>query len=326
LVIRRHLRPWLLLFAAVVVLGGAYAYVGTRIYDDLSVAHANCDGEWSRQSPARFSVKGIDTSPLVMPNYEDVTIPSRDQGILVSGWFIPAARPGAPAVVVVHGLNSCKREDRILLAGGLLHKHGFGVLLMDMRNHGSSTVQNGRYAGGTKEYRDVLGAWDWLISAKSIAPRHVGLMGFSLGAATVLIATGEEPRVAATWEDSSYADVGTALRAELARNGYPTWFEYAGYMAARVESGDDLTTLSPAGAMAKLRGRPVFITHGTADTRLSVTYASDLAADIRAAGGTVDPWIVPGSEHVDAILDHPEEYERRLVDFFSRTIGAPPVD
>jgi dipeptidyl aminopeptidase/acylaminoacyl peptidase len=232
----------------------------------------------------------------------------------------------APAVVVVHGHDSCKREDRILLAAGLLRRHGFGVLLIDMRNHGDSTVQNARYAGGTKEYRDVLGAWDWLVSARGLSPQHIGLMGFSLGAATVLIATGEEQRVAATWEDSSYANVGEAVRAELARNGYPTWFEYAGYMAARFESSDDLTTLSPAGAMAKLHGRPVFITHGTADTRLSVAYASELADAIRAGGGTVDPWIVPGSGHVGAILDQTAEYERRLVAFFDSTIGTPAGD
>ncbi|TME81604.1 MAG: alpha/beta hydrolase, partial [Chloroflexi bacterium] len=231
--LRRHLRVWLLI-AVVVVLGGAYLYVGTRIYDELSVVHAGCDGRWQGQTPANFSVGGVDMTGLRMPGYEDVRIPSRDPGVTLSSWFVPSAVANAPAVVVVHGMNSCKREARILLAAGLLHRHGFSVLLMDMRNHGDSTVQNGHYAGGTKEYRDVLGAWDWLVSTSGLSPHHVGLMGFSLGAATVLIATGEEQRVAATWEDSSYAEVGETIRAELARKGYPTWLEYAGYTAARI--------------------------------------------------------------------------------------------
>jgi hypothetical protein len=38
---------------------------------------------------------------------------------------------------------------------------------------------------------------------------------------------------------------------------------------------------------------------------------------------TVDPWIVSGAEHVAAIVDHPAEYEERLVAFFDRTIGPP---
>jgi uncharacterized protein len=308
----------------VVAMTAGYLVVGMGIYDKLSVAHPNCDGRWTGRTPASFSLDKVNAQAYRMPRYEPVTIPSRDAGISLSAWWIPSDTGAtAPAVVIVHGLNSCKREDALLLAAGMLHRHGDSVLLFDLRNHGDSTIQNGRYAGGTKEYRDVLGAWDWLVHAKGLAPAHVGLMGFSLGAATALIATGEESRVAAMWEDSSYADLGAAIRAELTRNGYPTWFEYAAYVAARVETGDDLTTLSPSRAVVKLHGRPLFITQGTADTRLSVQYATDLAHDYRVAGGTVDPWIVPGSEHTAAIVDHPAEYEQRLVAFFDRSIGPP---
>jgi dipeptidyl aminopeptidase/acylaminoacyl peptidase len=319
-------RPRLLLGIAllVVALTAGYLLAGTHIYDMLSVAHPNCDGHWTGRTPASFSLDKVNAQPYRMSLYESVTIPSRDAGISLSAWWIPSdAGATAPAVVIVHGLNSCKREGALLLAAGMLHRHGDSVLLFDLRNHGDSTIQNGRYAGGTKEYRDVLGAWDWLINTKSLAPAHIGLMGFSLGAATALIATGEESRVAAMWEDSSYADIGAAIRAELARNSYPTWFEYAAYVAARVETGDDLTALSPVRAVLKLHGRPLFITQGTADTRLSVQYATDLANAYRAAGGTVDPWIVPGSEHTAAIVDHPAEYEQRLVAFFDRSIGPP---
>jgi uncharacterized protein len=310
----------------VVALTAGYLVVGMGIYDKLSVAHPNCDGRsgFLRNTPASFSVGKMSAQAYLMPRYETEAIPSRDTSVSLSAWWIPSdAAATAPAVVLVHGLNSCKRADELLLAAGMLHRHGYSVLLFDLRNHGDSTIQNGRYAGGTKEYRDVLGAWDWLVNEKGLPPAHVGLMGFSLGAATALIATGEEARVAATWEDSGYADLGAALRAELARNAYPTWFEYAAYVVARVETGDDLTTLSPARAVTKLHGRPLFITHGTADTRLSVQYATDLANEYRAGGGTVDPWIVPGSEHVAAIVDHPAEYEQRLIAFFDRSIGPP---
>jgi dipeptidyl aminopeptidase/acylaminoacyl peptidase len=317
-------RRLLLGVVLLVALTAGYLVAGMGIYDELSVAHAKCEGAWADRTPSAFSIDRVDSRSFLMPRFEDVTIPSREAGISLSGWWVVSdARSDAPAVLIVHGLNSCKRSDDLLLAAGMLHRRGYSVLLIDFRNHGDSTVQNGRYAGGTKEYRDVLGAWDWLVGKRAIAPAHVGLMGFSLGAATALIAAGEEPRVAATWEDSGYADVGVAIRAELARNGYPTWFEYAAYAAARVETGDDLTTLSPERAVIRLHGRPLFITHGTADTRLSVQYASDLAAAYRAGGGTIDPWIVSGSEHVAAIVDHPAEYEERLVAFLDRTIGPP---
>lgn len=305
-----------------VALIGAYLYASSLVYDKLSVVVANCGGRFASNTPSAYTVQGVDTSRYLMPTYEDVTLQSRDPAISVSAWYVPPDQGSATsAVVIVHGFDSCKREDRILLAAGMLHRGGVAVLLIDLRNHGDSAVINGRYAGGTREYRDALGAWDWLVNIRGFAPGRVGLFGMSLGAATVLIAMGEEPRVPAAWEDSSYADVDVAIQAELARNGYPTYLRFGGYLLARLH-GDDLTSLSPIGAVAKLNGRPIFITHGAADRRLSVQYALDLAAADRANGGAVDPWIVPGADHTQAIVLQPAEYERHLDSFFGSTIGG----
>jgi dipeptidyl aminopeptidase/acylaminoacyl peptidase len=73
--------------------------------------------------------------------------------------------------------------------------------------------------------------------------------------------------------------------------------------------------------MLRLGGRPVFITHGTEDTRLDVHYAHQLVTAGATAGVGTESWIVDGSGHADAIVDHPAEYERRLVDFFERSLG-----
>jgi dipeptidyl aminopeptidase/acylaminoacyl peptidase len=202
----------------------------------------------------------------------------------------------------------------------MLHRNGFAVLLIDLRDHGDSTFEDGRYAGGTEEYRDVLGAWDWLREARDLPPDRIGLLGVSLGAATALIAAGEERAVAAAWEDSSYADIEVAIRAELVREHYPAILQAGGILMARVLSGDDLASLSPIGGVRKLGTRPLFITHGTDDQRLSVDYAHDLEAARRSVGGIVESWIVEGADHVDAMALHPAEYEERLVDFFDRTI------
>ena len=204
----------------------------------------------------------------------------------------------------------------------MLHRAGIAALLVDLRNHGDSTVVNGRFAGGTREYRDALAGWDWLVNARGFRPDRVGLFGQSLGAATALIATGEEPRVGAVWADSSYGDLDLAIQAELTRNGYPTFVRYGGYAMAWLRSGDDLLSLSPLGAVAKLDGRPIYITHGTADTRVSPAYAADLAAVVRAHGGSVDPWMVEGAEHTQAIVLQPAEYDQRLVTFFQAALAG----
>ncbi|MGZ9275856.1 MAG: alpha/beta hydrolase [Candidatus Limnocylindrales bacterium] len=314
------------LVTVVVTLGivgyGAASYV---VWDELTAVPGGCHAEWAANDPTSFTYDiavTVDTAPYLMPEPAAVTVPSRHAGIDVSGWWVPAADPGAPAVVVVHGHTACKRDPAVLLPAGMLHRAGLSVLLIDLRDHGDSTREDGRYAGGTEEYLDVLGAWDWLQAEGGIPADRIGLLGISLGAATVLIAAGEEPGVAATWEDSSYADIAVAIRAELRRNGYPEILEIGGVTAARIISGDDLTSRSPLEAINRMRGRDLFITHGTADDRLSVTYASDLLAAAQAAGVQAASWIVPGAGHAHAMGLELAEYETRLTTFFATTIGS----
>jgi len=308
-----------------------YAAGGAVVYNRLSLVSANCpnfSAEQLENSPAAFTtVTGSDTDvqPYQMATFQTVDFPSREDNVNINAWYVPAQdvdETTAPAVILVHGVNSCKRSASILMPAGMLNKAGFNVLMIDLRNHGDSQVVDGRYAAGTVEYRDVLGAWDWLVNEKGFAPEKIGLFGTSLGAATVLIAMGEEPRVAATWEDSSYADINNVIDAELARNGFPTVLSSASVMMGKVISSRDVTARSPLATIAKLDGRPLFITHGTADTRLSVQYAYDLIAAAEAEGAAVGSWIVEGSTHVGAMFDHPAEYEQKLVSFFTTSIGG----
>jgi len=313
--------------ALALILGIAYLGTGAVIYNIVSSVKPGCEAhlENLKNTPTVFSAADMETdlTPFQMPAYQDVKFPSRDDHLTIDGWYVPAQDADenqAPAVILVHGLNDCKRSPFILMPAGMLNHTGFNVLMIDLRDHGDSQYEDGRFAAGTEEYRDALGAWDWLVNEKHIPPERIGLFGESLGAATVLIAMGEEPRVAAAWEDSSYADIQTAIVAELGRYGMPTFFEPAGILMGKLLSGDDITARSPLAAIAHLNGRPLFITHGDKDTRLSVQYAYDLAAAVRAQGGQIDPWIVPGSEHIMAMFDHTANYQQKLIAFFRKSL------
>jgi dipeptidyl aminopeptidase/acylaminoacyl peptidase len=317
---RRLAIGWTILLAG---LAWLYLLMGAVVYDRLARVSDGCAGAPAETSPAYFAWDDLDTRPYLMPDYEEVTFASRDPRITVSGWYVPSVSdPGGPAVVVVHGLYGCKRQAGVLTAAGMLHRHGFSVLLIDLRDHGGSTIEDGRHAGGTDEYQDVLGAWDWL-QARGHPAERIGLYGQSLGAATVLIASGAEPHVAATWEDSSYGSIDEAISDELTRGGYPTFLAPAGVLAARLLAGDDLLSPNTLDAARKLGGRALFVTHGDADQRLSVRFASQIAAAARAAGSQVEPWIIKGADHVQGIRLESAEYERRLVDFFRRALGDP---
>lgn len=314
---RRAVKILAVTVIAVVVFG--YGAASAVTWDRLTKVDGACHPEWAQNDPTSFHDPDhpqVDTAAYAMPRPEDVTFPSRDPAVTISGWWIPSADPTAPAIVVVHGHTSCKRDDDVLLPAGMVYRRGFSVLLIDLRDHGDSTHEDLRYAGGTEEFADVLGAWDWLQSTRSIPAGRIGLLGISLGAATVLIASGEEPDVEATWEDSSYADIGVAIRAELARNGYPQFLETGGIVMARLLSGDDLRTRSPLVAVSRMTGRKLFITHGVEDDRLSVDYATTLIAVAEAAGVDVASWIVPGAGHTQAMWLQPDAYEQRLAEFF----------
>ncbi len=317
----RRNRLFIIIFVAIaLLLTTGYGVAGAFIYNRLSLAAPKCEKSAitpQSNTPDDFSAQGrtLDMTPYEMVDYEEVTFSSRDENLTLSGWFVPAEE-STTAVILVHGLNGCKRAPSILLPAGMLHRAGFNVLMFDLRDHGDSQIEDGRFAGGTEEYRDVLGAWDWLVSEKDFAPEDIGLFGTSLGAASVMIATGEEPRIAATWEDSSYADIQVAISDFLSANGFPAFFAPAAPVVGRFISGDDISAPSPLNEVANLNGRPIFIAHGDADALLPVHHAYTLMDAIPQA----ESWIAPGSAHVGAMFDYTEEYEQKLTAFFQKNL------
>jgi uncharacterized protein len=307
--------------AALVIAAVAYGGASVYVYNQLSLIPEVCSG--GRADPTSFKVENVDTTPYLLPAATTVSFPARvDTGItIVASWFPAPGGLDAPTVIEVHGLGGCRLGPGDLLAAGMLHRNGIAVLMIDLRDHGDSTKEDGRFAGGTEEYRDVLGAWDWL-RGQGVPERRIGLLGFSLGAATTMIAMGQEPRIAAIWADSSFGDIGSALRDELTRNGYPTILEAGGAFAGRLISGDDIEAHSPLETTTLLNGRPIFLTHGLLDKRISVRYAYELVASVAAHGEVAGLWIVPDAGHTEAIRLHPAEYEHRLGDFFLGALGA----
>ena len=311
--------------ALVAVLLAATVYVvgGYIVFERSTGVAAHCGGQYAANTPVSFTAENLDTSPYLMPSYEAVSFPARDDpGVTISGWWVPGSATDAPTVIQIHGLGSCKRSPTVLLPAGMLHRHGYNVLLIDLRNEGDSTVTNGRFGGGVTEYKDALGAWDWVRSVKGIPAGHIGLAGMSMGAATALIAAGQESAVAAVWEDSSFADIEVAISDEVARNGFPTFLAPAAIFVGRL-NGIDITSMGPLDAVARLNGRPIAIIHGTADTRMPVKHAQRLIQAVEDAGGHPYVWLVDGVNHTRAVYEQPVEYERRLVDFFGPAIGLP---
>ena len=310
--------------AALLIIAALYVAVSYYMYDNLSIVTAG-GGENAQNTPSSFIMNieewpAFEVEPYFMPDFETVHFPSRQSGLNLAGWFV-AGQADTPVIILTHGLNSCKCDPRILIVAGMLHRNGFNVLMYDMREHGESDIEDGRAAIGNDEYQDLLGAWDWLVSEKQFSPDHIGVYGQSLGAGTTLIAFGQEPRLAAAFVDSPYSDLPQIIDEELARNNYPAFLAPGGIFMARVIAGDNLTAFSPKDAIHNDADRPIYIVHGTGDTRINVHHTRQLAELAVQTGANVTVWIPEGVGHVEAEFAFPDEYERRLVAFFLESLS-----
>jgi dipeptidyl aminopeptidase/acylaminoacyl peptidase len=310
----------------------AYGAVTRDGYDQLVAVQPECAGRFSGDTPASFDTEGInaeftaggfDTGPYAMPAYEEVGFPSRDTReprVTIRAWWVPAPEPGAPAVILVHGRDSCRRDPVVLLPAGMLARNGFSVLMIDMRDQGDSDIEDGRSGWGSEEYLDILGAWDWLQSAKGLPASRIGLVGESLGASSAIIAMGEEPAIAATWADSGFADLGVLFDERIAREGYPTWLRPGVVAWAWISANDDLLSRRPLDEVGKIAARPLAVVHGLADDELDVHHAKDLAIAHATFVPGYEPWLVPRAPHLQAAFAEPAEYERRIVEFFRTSL------
>ena len=110
----------------------------------------------------------------------------------ISAW-IREAETGAPWILFVHGLGSCKNSHTVLLPAAMMVHEGYSVMLLDLREHGASSKIDLLHTAGQEELQDVLSGWRWIHEVKGIAAEKIGVYGVSLGAGAVALAFAEEP-------------------------------------------------------------------------------------------------------------------------------------
>ncbi len=135
--------------------------------------------------------------------YEDVSFRSSD-GLLLEGTFVPGKKKGI--IVITHpfpfnrygfmakyqGLVTRLKPDVDLLRTAReINRAGYSVLMFDFRNHGES--ESGITAVGLNEYRDVVGALEYIRSRSDLAAQPVGFVSFCMGANATIIAMSKAP-------------------------------------------------------------------------------------------------------------------------------------
>jgi uncharacterized protein len=263
--------------------------------------------------------------------YEDFKYPARNDGTQIAAWYIPSDE-NQRAIILVHGRDNSRSNgfvDHFVSFADKLHQAGFSVLMIDLRGHGESA--DSRFSFGIKERNDILGGVDWL-KAKGYEPGKIGVLGYSLGAASVIGAASEEEDIGAIWTDSSYADIKSVIeRNWVTESGLPQAFLYSAEGMIRLLYGYNITASRPVDEIGKIAPRPIFVAHCRQDNMIPISHMDQLSSAAQNAQTwviencdqhTLEEEIVPEkfNGHALGYNLQPEEYAQKVIQFFDDSL------
>jgi len=241
-------------------------------------------------------------------------------GAELRGWKVRPENPNGSWVLLFHGVA----DNRVGTIGQseILLRAGYSVVMMDQRAHGESGGLMATY--GWLERNDTRVVVDALMASEH--PAHIFALGESMGAGIALQSAGIDPRIEAVVAEAPFASLREASYDYAGLQKYPllgktlfapgAWVmlyrggKLAGFPAAGV---------SPEQAVAA-RNFPLLLVCDEADTTLPCRHAQRIYA---AARGRKSLWMVPDAFHTAALGFAPEEFRRRVLDFFRQPAPSP---
>lgn len=191
--------------------------------------------------PSREAWWGFDRSRYA---FEDQWIPVGRNADRLHGWWLPAERADAPAVLYLHGARwnltgSVTRIER-------WKELGFAVLAVDYRGFGESTD-----VAPTEElaYEDAEAAWNRL--AKLAPGRRRFIVGHSLGGAIATELALRHPDAAGLVLEATF----TSVRDMISQSRW-------GFLPVGLILNQEFDTAAKIGKVAM----PVIVVHGTRDS------------------------------------------------------------
>ena len=236
---------------------------------------------------------------------ENVSIQSFD-GLTLRGYFYEYA-PGAPIELMMHGYRGEAERD---LCGGVQRAFVMkrSVLLVDQRACGRSDGHVISF--GINEHRDCL-SWARYLQQRFGNDVPIILTGISMGAATVMIAAGQDipENVVGVIADCGYTSAKEIIQKVIQDMHLPPKLSYPFVkLGARLYGGFDLESFSPIDGMKKCKV-PVFFVHGEADDFVPCDM-SRACSDACVQENVLHT--VPGAGHGLAYLVDPEGYKEAV--------------
>jgi hypothetical protein len=246
----------------------------------------------------------VPTARLGAP-HEDVEFSTKD-GLLLQGWFVPS-RNGA-TVIVFPGRSGPQKHARMLI------RHGYGVLLFDRRGEGASEGDPNGF--GWHGERDLRAAAAYLQGRPDVDARSIGGLGLSVGGEMLIrAAAGTGLFEAIVSEGAS----GQSLRDGVANGEVGEEIVADGSVTlATALFANDLPPSSLVGEVSKIAPTAVLFIYG--ENGQGGTETKPNVGFYESAGQPKHLWEVPDGGHIAGITTEPEDYERRVIEFFDAAL------
>jgi hypothetical protein len=219
-----------------------------------------------------------------------------------------ASRNGA-AVIVYPGSASRSPQAQLLV------RHGYGVLLLDMRGYADSDGDPNAFGWGAAN--DIDAGVAFLSRRADVRDGRIGGLGFSVGGELMLEAAAGNTGLRAVVADGA----GERSVRESALRGPAGWFSLPAYavqtLAVAVLSGDapppSLVDLAP-----KIAPRPLLLIGTGRDNG-----GEDLQPHYYAAARQPKSfWKIPEAGHTGGFAARPREYTGRVLTFFDEALAG----
>ena len=274
-----------------------------------SIEVANIDNEAEKIiNNNRTEEKQLAEQWIETINSEKVEVTAKD-GIILKGTEYIKDEKSNDWAIILHGYRSS--PDSVISIGRHFSEEGYNVLIPYMRATGES---EGEYIGMGWLDKDDLQCWiNKIIEQNNNA--NIVLHGSSMGAATVLMASGDDlpSNVKAIIEDSGYTSVWDIFASEAkVRFGLPEFpvlnmFEIVANFRAKYD-------IKKASALEQVKKAniPILFIHGDSDDFVPEYMCEQL---YNAANCKKEKLIIQGAGHTESRYKEPETYYNKIFEF-----------
>ena len=292
------------------------SYVGNYFYDLAINPNSSKDAIFGDgdDEMERLKVQEDEDWLIKASNYTDKYITSYDD-LKLHAYEIINENPTDKWAIVVHGYTS---EGKLVSAKAKhLYDMGYNVLVPDLRGHGTS---EGDYIGmGWHDRLDVVNLIDTTIKENPNA--KIVLHGTSMGAATVLMVSGEElpSNVKAIIADCGYTSAWDEFTYQLdALFGLkPFPVMQLSNIVTKIKSG---YSLKDASALEQIKNSktPILFIHGDEDDFVPYSMMEEL---YDATSSEKEMITIEGAGHDDSYLVNPTLYWNTITEFLNKYIN-----